>query len=196
MKALAAFLVAFLAALALPPDTAAAAPQGTLRTGDVVVTVNRPAIRSGGALVVTGSARTSCAWIIEWNGERRTTTGRQVVSRFVAPDVRRPTRLPVRATCFSVTDPPPRTPPAAAGRPAAERTHVAVPSVVRDTLNVVVLPTGSVSPPGPGDGDAGNGLPGTGGPARWLLWAGAAALLAGVGLVLGRPQRLLHPARR
>lgn len=153
------------------------------------VSVSRTVLRGGETLTATGRADRPCAWIIDWNGQRRTRSATRIVARFVAPSVREKTVIPLRGTCFYASPAPPRTAatvPPARGSKAYQRLVVLVPKSLNQTILVTVLPAGAVVdppvPPGPGGGGNG-GLPGTGGPDLWILLAGLATLLVGASLI-------------
>jgi hypothetical protein len=186
-------LVVAAAGVGLAPAQADADPRFSL-------SVDSRAVRGGQPLTVTGASTTRCAWLLEWNGERRIARDRAAfTASFTAPRVTRPTRLPVQGTCFY--DVPatrgqhgPRGNPRAPGSTSRSTLVVRVPPSWRHTVVVTVLPAGvAVSAPGTagGPGHPSGGLPGTGGPALWLLLAGIGAVLAGGAVVRVRPPRAL-----
>lgn len=151
------------------------------------VSVDRTTLRSGQTLTATGRADRLCAWIIDWNNERRSASARRIVATFVAPQVETRTRIPLRGTCFYASTPP-RPVPAPTPTPSrsgstAQRVTVVVPKSFNEVLTITVLPAHSVSPPGPDDDGGSGGLPGTGGPDLWILLAGLATLLVGASLI-------------
>ncbi len=168
--------------LALGASSSTAAPA-------VRVEVDRHVVRSGQQLDVTARAESECAWSIAWKDQRATGRGRSLAATFTAPRVARPTRIPVVARCFA---PAPGSPdrPAAGASPQqlgqSQRITVGVPAGQTATVGVTVLPAGgTVLPPE-------SGLPGTGGPERWIVVAGLGLLLAGSWLRLyarSRPRR-------
>jgi hypothetical protein len=193
-------LTVAIACLGLAPAHADADPRFSL-------SVDSRAVRGGQLLTVTGASTTRCAWLLEWNGERRIGRDRAAFTgSFTAPQVTRPTRLPVQGTCFydlpttraqrggqGDTRPP--------GSTSRSTLVVRIPPSWRHTIVVTVLPPGSeVSAPGSGGGPGHpgglpGGLPGTGGPALWALIAGLGALLVGTATLRRvRPPRAL-PAR-
>lgn len=171
-------LIVFLGAMTAP---ALAAPEAK---GGFSVTVDRSTLRSGEVLTATGRYSASCAWIIDWNNEHRSTTAKRIVATFVAPTVTKLTRIPLRATCFYTPKVPARPiPPKPSIRPnsTSQRITVMVPPSLRQTITITVLPSGAiVSPPTPGGG---GGLPNTGGPDLWILLAAIATLLVGASMV-------------
>jgi len=179
-------LIALLGVPTGPVDTASAA--APTRFG---VSVDKTTLRSGQTLTATGTANSDCAWIIDWNNERRSGSSRTIVARFVAPVVEKKTVIPLRGTCFYVSPAPPTptgpTPPA--GRPgqAAQTVTVNVPKSLNQTIVITVLPAGAVvRPPDDGNGNGGGpggDLPDTGGPDLWILLAGVATLLVGASLI-------------
>lgn len=185
MKTLASLGV--LVVLAILATTAPAAIASPEAAGGIRVTVDHSTLRSGETLTVTARSSSACVWLIEWNAERRSAAGKRIIAAFVAPEVSRPTRLPVGATCFSTAKAPaPRTRPAPPVQPNSitERITVAVPASLHQTITVTVAPpTAIVSPPEQGGGGHGSDLPDTGGPDLWILLAGIATLLAGASLI-------------
>lgn len=172
-------VVVLLVVLVGPNAPASGAPEAG--TG-FTVSVDRTTLRSGQTLTATGRADRLCAWIVDWNNERRSASGRRIVVTFVAPEVQRRTRIPLRGTCFYATPQPPRA-AAPGGRPASpsQRVTVTVPTSLNSVVMITVLPSGAVvSPPEPGGGGE---LPGTGGPDLWILLAGLATLLVGASLI-------------
>jgi len=150
------------------------------------LTVDRHALRSGQRLTVTASAPTRCVWLLEWHGDRRHVEGSVFTTTYIAPQVSRPTRIPLHGTCFYNEPAGARTAPtsaAAASNRSALTITVTVPPSWRQTVVVTVVPPGgTVSPPHQGAGSpgtGGGGLPNTGGPMFWLLIAGLASLIAG-----------------
>lgn len=177
-------------AFAVPgiPATAVAAPS---TDPDVRVSVSTSILRSGETLTARGRSSADCAWLVDWNNERRTATGRAVLATFVAPEVQRRTTIPLRVTCFFATPAPPAgKPPKPSTRPNAtsQRIYASVPRSVTRTIRITVRPAGAVvnppnppqppNPPGPG-----GELPGTGGPDLWILLAGLATLVVGASLI-------------
>jgi hypothetical protein len=151
-------------------------------------------------VTVTGTSSTTCTWLLEWNGERRIGRDRAAfTSSFLAPQVSRPTRIPLQGTCFydspasrpqHGSDPRDTQPPSSTSRSTFV---VRIPPRWRHTVVVTVLPPRSaVSAPGTtgGPGHPGGGLPGTGGPALWLLLTGLGAVLVGSVAVRTSPRRL------
>jgi len=186
-----AVVLALLGLLVTPTAQAAGAqiPRITLQLSATTVT-------SGSPLVVTARANALCDWIVEFNDERRHSIERSVRTTFTAPVVTERTRLNVAVTCVVHT--PPR-PPQQAGTATgpgsqhdAQAVMVQIPARATVDPPVIVLPGTAVEPPhGPGGGHHG-GLPGTGGPERWLLLAGLTSLL--IGSVLVRLRRPSLPA--
>jgi hypothetical protein len=159
------------------------------------VTVDHPSVRSGQRLTATATATTSCDWVLEWNGDRRVDHARASAATWSAPQVSRPTRIPLHATCFYTSSAPSRHRGVAAGGGAGQRVTVRVPPSWRHTLVVTVLPASSVvSPPTAAGGPhPGGTLPGTGGPALWLLLTGLGAVLVGGAAVRVRPPGFRRP---
>lgn len=158
--------------------------------GGFSVKVDHTTLHGGQTLTATGRSATSCAWVVDWNDEHRSTTGKRIVATFVAPEVTTVTRIPLRATCFSASSALPRPtppPPPVLPNSVTQRITVTVPGNVHQTIIVTVLPSGAiVSPPSPGNGGdpGGDGdLPNTGGPDLWTLLAGIATLLAGISMI-------------
>jgi hypothetical protein len=150
------------------------------------VTVDHTAVHSGRQFTVTAVANTPCTWLVEWNGERRHTQARTFVTTFTAPAVTKRTTYALSARCFYSAAPATHrgsSARTAAGAPADAQTIVVrVPPSWARTIVITVLPAGAVvSPPhtGGGGGVGPDGLPGTGGPDRWILLAGLALLLTG-----------------
>ena len=118
--------------------------------------------------VVDSSARKQAGddvhWVLTFNGDSRTGTGETFTASFTAPDVTKPSSFKLTSTGTG---------------PAGTCSR---------SVNVTVLPNGSVSPPG-----GGGGLPNTGGPALWLLIAGLG--LVGGGAVAIRMSRKEHSGR-
>jgi hypothetical protein len=172
--------VGLLLALVLLATSASAGPAPAFK-----VALDRHALRSGQLLTATASSTRPCEWVLEWNGTRQHAIGTRFVATFTAPPVTRPRRIPLHALCV-YGDPPRRT----AGSPPARRTRdrstivVTVPDNWQDTIDVNVLPNGSVE----GDSDShggghSDGLPDTGGPSRWLATLGALLVLGGSQLI-------------
>lgn len=167
----------------------------------VTVSVDRTQVVSGRVLTVTAavtSTRTrTCDWVIGWTGPNQVIRDQQrVTTRWVAPVVERPTRLRVTALCLYQAPRPPVSGPRPIA-PTAERIIVTVPPRLRGTTTVTVVPPGFVAPPqvegpkapgtsGPPVTPGGVGLPATGGPQRWVLIAGLAALIGGAVVVRRR----------
>lgn len=184
-------LVALLACAGL------ASPAQADRGPAFALTVDRHPIHSGEPFTATATATTRCAWILEFDGDRRTADARTLVTTYTAPPVSRPTKVPLHGTCFH--DPSRGrsssdrggTVPLSDG--SGQRIAVTVPPSWRQTLVITVLPPSSaVSPPGSGGGPghAGGGLPHTGGPALWILLTGLGAVLVGGAAVRNSPRRL------
>lgn len=182
MKTLAWLGVLAIAILVAGGPPALAAPDAK---GGFSVKVDNTTVRSGQTLTATGRYSAACAWIIDWNSERRSATAKRIVATFVAPAVTEPTRIPLTGTCFydtrSPTRPRPSRPPL---QPNGISQHltVAVPRNWPQTISITVLPAGAVVSP-PESGGGGGDLPNTGGPDVWILLAGIATLLAGASLI-------------
>lgn len=198
-------LVTTLAGVAIAPAARA------VRGPTFALTVDRHVVHGGESFTATAVGRAECAWILQWDGDRRASKAARMVATFTAPQVTRPTKVPLDGTCFH---------DAARNRAgedrgattsrrsgSAQRLLVTVPTKWTHTVVITVLPAGTtVSPPasaGSGAGDAG-GLPGTGGPALEPLVAGIIAVLAGAAtaltsrgrsrsLALRRPKALRAP---
>jgi hypothetical protein len=156
------------------------------------LTVDRHVLHSGQSVTATATTTTRCDWLLEWNGDRHVEHARTSTATWTAPQVSRPTMIPVHATCFYASGAArPDAAPRATG--PGQRVAVTVPPSWRRTLVVTVLPRGSeVSAPGTvgGAGHPGGGLPGTGGPALWILFAGLGAVFVGSATVRSSPRRL------
>lgn len=189
MKRLASLgVLVLIALLGIPAGPVDAAPGAApTRFG---VSVDTTTLRSGQTLTATGTANSDCAWIIDWNNERRSRSARTIVARFVAPEVEKKTVIPLRGTCFYVSPAPTTTgpkPPTGGPGQAAQTVTVTVPKSLNQTILITVLPSGTVvSPPDDGNGNGGGpggDLPDTGGPDLWILLAGLATLLVGASLI-------------
>lgn len=163
MKKLALICIAALAALLVPglATPASAYPELTCN-----VTVDRQVVNPGDTFTATGQATgvdaknhtlpsSAFSWTFEWNGVTKARTGALVTASFEAPQVKRPRTITLTA-----------------------RSHSPAGDCVRH-LDVQILAT-TVSAPGGG----GSGLPGTGGPAFWILVAGVLLLVGGGGAVV------------
>jgi len=172
--------VLLVAALVLCLGSTVVADASTVPT--VRLTVDRKAVFGGEVVVASARASAHCSWLITWGTEREVRSGRSASASFTAPLVTRPTRIPLRARCFVFPAAPAQPAPDQPGRGGGtQRLNVTVPPSGEDTVTITVLPPGNgVSPPGDGGVEPGGDLPGTGGPARALLVAGLASLLAGV----------------
>ncbi|RNL62200.1 LPXTG cell wall anchor domain-containing protein [Nocardioides marmoriginsengisoli] len=157
------------------------------------LTVDRHVLYGGQQLVVTARSSVDCGFAVTWDGDSRGGTGRVLVAAFTAPTVTRITRIKVHAACFLGTGPKAK-PAAAPARGSAgprQRLTVTVPTSLRRTVVVTVLPRGSaVSPPDTGGGTV---LPSTGGPDRLLILLGLGSALVGAGLVATCRKRANHP---
>ncbi len=185
MKKLAScFLIVLVGVLALSfPAQADSASRFALK-------VDRKVLFSGERFTATGTSRTDCDWVLEWNGERRTGDPRRVTATFTAPSVTRLTKIPLKARCFYAAPAPPRsTGPTGVRGGVSQRLTVTVPPSWTKTITITVLPTGSaVSPPGGNGNGTGGVLPNTGGPQHWPLALGLGAVLLG-SLVVRRAAR-------
>ncbi|MCW2783630.1 MAG: hypothetical protein JWP74_147 [Marmoricola sp.] len=131
------------------------------------LTVNHQTVVAGKTFTVTGTAADiekaaraaatgdDISWVMKFNGDTRTGTGTTFVQKFKAPVVSKPTVLPLVARATSTA------------------------GTCQHTLNLTILPTGVVTPPGSGT------LPNTGGPRLILLIGGLVLVLAGGGAVWG-----------
>lgn len=188
-------LIATFSYLAIAPAAAQRGPTFTL-------SVDRHVVHSGESFTATAVAPGECAWILEWDGDRRTSKATRVVATYTAPQVTRPTRVPLDGTCFydlardragknRSTTP-------SHGSGSAQRLMVTVPPKWTDTVAITVLPAGTaVSPPAlaGGPGDTG-GLPSTGGPALEPLLAGLTAVALGAAVALTSRGGSRSPALR
>lgn len=188
-----------LAVLVVALSCVAGAPAAQADRGPrFTVTVDRHVVRGGERFTSTATATTECAWILEWGGDRRTTSARTLVATYSAPEVTRPTRIPLHATCFYAVSGNPRTNDragtnASVASGSTQRVTVTVPPSWRHTVVITVLPPSSaVSPPtsGGGPGHPGAGIPNMGGPALWALLAGICAVLLGGLAVRTSPRRV------
>jgi len=120
--------------------------------------------------VVDNSARKQAGdevhWVMTFNGETRTGTGETFTATFKAPEVNKPTSFTLSSTGTG---------------PAGTCSR---------SVNINVLPSGVVSPPG-----GGPHLPDTGGPRLILLMAGIILVVAGaVSIRMSRRERSSHHA--
>jgi LPXTG-motif cell wall-anchored protein len=187
-KSVSVALAAVLAGLALVTAPASFGAD----TDGFTLSVSPEPVRSGGAVTVTLSAPTDCAWTVTWNGEARSGEGTSFTTTFTAPTVTESTRLPLKADCLYVpttTSTPTATPSLPPGS-LSQILEVTVPGHWTRTVQVTVLPENDVAPPvDNGDGDSNGGgtdLPSTGGPRLWLAVTGVAAVLLGAVLVRRR----------
>jgi LPXTG-motif cell wall-anchored protein len=165
MKKLAVLCVAALGAALLVLGTAPSAsayPEITCN-----VTVAPQVLRPGETFTATGDIPVAVdshnqpvpdskvQWTFKWNGDTKERTGKSVHATFTAPKVKKTRDITLTARATS---------------PAGDCVK---------NLDVTVI---AASVAGPHQGDS--GLPGTGGPAFWVLVAGLVLLLGGGGAVV------------
>lgn len=198
MKRRTAFGLLGVVLLALLAPVAAVAPVGAA-TPELALSVSRDTVYAGQDFVAAGRSDVACDWILTWNGQRKTAQDARLVrAGFEAPPVTRKTRIRLHATCFAagpgVQRPALPTPPAPRSG-ASQTVRAAVAPVRRASLVVTVLPLRDiVNPPGENPPGTNPGtLPNVGGPALWLLVAGALLTLAGAESVRRSRRRSLPP---
>lgn len=192
--------VALLASLALVAALGWAVPVQARSAGRTfTLEVDHVVLNSGHQLTVTGRSNRPCVWLIDWHGDRRSAHAATFTTTYVAPQVTKTTRIVVHGTCFYTAKAPPVPRSDAPGHPAAGRLDVQtlvvfVPPSWHHDITVIVVPAGAVvSAPG-GIHIPSPGLPNTGGPALWLLVAGALATISG-SVVASRARRADQPIR-
>ena len=185
-----AVVLGFLGVLGVPSSSTAASND----VPRIELHLSRTVVVGGDPVTVTARANTLCDWILTFHGERRHTVARSVRTTFTTPEVDHRTRLNVVATCVVHTvRTRPGAVPAATGsgsRRDVQAVVVRIPANATIDPPLTIVPGPVVSPPGPHTGHEG-GLPGTGGPAFWLVPAGLAAVVLGSVLVRRRRPRSL-----
>ena len=155
-----AALVGLLTVIGLAP-AAQAYPEGVcdLEVSAQVVNSGETVTATSHYSVVDTSARKQAGddvhWVLTFNGDSRTGTGETFTASFTAPDVTKPSSFKLTSTGTG---------------PAGTCSR---------SVDVTVLPDGSVSPPG-----GGGGLPNTGGPDLWILLLGVVLVGAGTAVTL------------
>jgi LPXTG-motif cell wall-anchored protein len=122
------------------------------------LTSSKQIVNAGDSVTVTAAANVECSWNETWNDESHASAGTKFVTSFVAPQVTKITKLPVKATCQY-------TAPAGDARSGAQSWS--------DDLTITVLPVASAAAAA---GQSRADLPSTGGP-NWVVVAGGVVLL-------------------
>lgn len=173
MKRYAALALAAIAALvgmsALAPS--AQARQATYPVVSLQLKLSVQKVVSGHTFTATAKANIKCVVISEtWNGQTASAAGSTVTHTFQAPNVTKPTVIPLHATCqYSVVS-------GAAG--AALKAQL---QSVSRTANILVVPVAHPGHPV---------LPDTGGPnLGWFIGGALAVVAGGLAMFFGRRRR-------
>jgi LPXTG-motif cell wall-anchored protein len=131
------------------------------------VSVHPQRVVGGNPITVTGSSTVSHTWTFRFNGQTATGKGATFTHKFQTPKVTSERTIVVHAQCSG----------------GAEQ-----------QIPVVVEPANAAGPQGGSTAPDHNGiLPGTGGPALWILLAALALLLLGLGVVDVRRRNRANP---
>jgi uncharacterized protein (DUF58 family) len=130
------------------------------------VSIVAQTVHSGAVVSAYARSQNPCAWSASFAGQSDAATGKQFHMQFTAPQVHRPTTVPLRVSCVTAT-------PGGGGTSVAVHTQT-----YHRTINVRVLPATAAAQAG-SQASAGGAMPNTGGPNLGLLAAGGVLVLGG-----------------
>jgi len=165
MKKLTSFgAVALAALIAVLAMVGFQSPAQAYPDATIGLSVDRAVLYGGDSFTATASSDVHCDWTLEWDGQVRQSasgTGGDLTTTYTSDEVRKVTKIPLRATC------------AYDGTATASDERTA--ATWERTIVITVLPrVTAVSAPG-----AGSDLPNTGGPNRLFLAGGLLLVISG-----------------